>query len=64
MNTLEIKSDLAAQWRISAGESNPAGTLFSAGKFAEADMLDTEMSYTWSNCCQGCGSSEFHPDNE
>jgi Family of unknown function (DUF6229) len=36
------ENDQISQWRTDAGEGNPAGPLYSSGKFAEADIASVE----------------------
>ena len=51
----EIAERTAEQWRTNAGDDNPAGPLFAAGTFAEADLIEAETSYT--GHCSACSAS-------
>jgi hypothetical protein len=49
-------ADLVRAWRTSAGADNPAGPLFAAGDYAEADIIVA----TWpisGRCGTGCSAS-------
>lgn len=50
MNPLvsEIESPelIVARWRSQADEENPAGPLFTAGRFAEADLVEAQSADT------------------
>lgn len=48
-----IGNAMAARWRQSAGRDNPAGPLFVAGEFAEADIVGDTMALT-DNCGTAC----------
>ncbi|MBC7577873.1 MAG: hypothetical protein H7312_11020 [Tardiphaga sp.] len=59
MNTKQrsVEADaLIAQWRADAGESNPAGPLFSGGEYAEADIVGDIVNMT-NQCGTGCSAS-------
>jgi hypothetical protein len=58
MSDTSDRAELVAQWR-NGEQDNPAGPLFAAGEFAEADILNaTADFYTW---CSGCSGSYGHP---
>lgn len=50
MNTLN-GAELIAQWRN--GGDGPAGPLFAAGQFAEADIVNATSLYTGYSSCSG-----------
>jgi hypothetical protein len=50
MNDTSDGAELVAQWRNHENEDNPAGPLFAAGEFAEADIVNATGSYTRA-CC-------------
>lgn len=58
MNKTSSGVEVVAQWRISAEFGNPAGPLFAAGEFAEADIvcITSEYSFGCTRCspCSGC----------
>lgn len=45
--------ELIAHWRNAAGQDNPAGPLFIAGEFAEADIVNSVGAHTCSLDCTG-----------
>jgi hypothetical protein len=45
---------LVEQWRKGRGLNNPAGSLFAAGEFAQADIVNATRSIT--DCCDCTGS--------
>jgi hypothetical protein len=55
------ENDQVNQWRQEAGEANPAGPLYSSGKFAEADIASVAepctLPSTGGHCsiCTGSG---------
>ena len=57
--TSMVAEEIAAQWRDSAEEDNPAGPLYAGGEFAEADMVggadlrtgDLCGTHTGTGCC-------------
>jgi len=55
MNTLN-GAELVAQWRN--GGDSPAGPLFAAGQFAEADIVNVTFALTEYSSCSG---SLTHP---
>ena len=48
--TIERAEHISAQWRTAAGDDSPAGPLFSAGVFAEADIVAKELIITLHGC--------------
>ena len=49
--------ELIARWRSDANATSPAGPLFVAGPFAEADIAgDTNTISAGAMCTQGCGT--------
>lgn len=52
-------TELVARWRNGGEQDNPAGPLFLAGEFAEADMTDMSQGctcpYTYGTNCTGSG---------
>jgi hypothetical protein len=47
-------AELVAQWRNHGEQDNPAGPLFAAGEFAEADIVNaTPEYYTCGTYCTG-----------
>lgn len=57
MNGTLHGAELAAHWRN--GGDSPAGPLFAAGEFAEADIVNATAEITWG--CSGCSGSYTHP---
>jgi Family of unknown function (DUF6229) len=53
---IHLAEQTAADWRSTAGPDNPAGPLYTAGMFAEADIIATELSLT-RNGCSACTAS-------
>ena len=45
--------EIIAGWRNTAGAGNPAGPLYAAGKFAEADIIAPDMLATFARCSAG-----------
>jgi hypothetical protein len=45
--------ELVAQWRDQGNQNNPAGPLFAAGEFAEADIINTTPGLTCGTACSG-----------
>ena len=58
MNNTSDGAELVAQWR-NDGEGNPAGPLFAAGEFAEADIVNATGEFI--TRCSGCSGSAGHP---
>ena len=57
MNNTSDAADLVAQWR-NQEQDNPAGPLFAAGEFAEADIVNATPGIT---CGTACSGSIGHP---
>jgi hypothetical protein len=54
MNDKSDGADLVAQWRNNVEQDNPAGPLFAAGEFAEADIVNATSEYwTCGTACSG-----------
>ena len=53
MNDTSDAAELVAQWR-NHEQDNPAGPLFAAGEFAEADIVNASAEYwTCGTACSG-----------
>ncbi len=52
--------ELVALWRNGEGQNNPAGPLFAAGEFAEAEIV-YDCSGGGLTRCSGCSGSAGHP---
>ena len=46
-------AELVAQWRNHVEQDNPAGPLFAAGEFAEADIVNATPKITCGTYCTG-----------
>ena len=57
MNNTIDSAELIAQWR-NQEDNNPAGPLFAAGEFAEADIISATPGLTCGTICSG---SSGHP---
>ena len=57
MNDNLNSEELVAQWRTNE-QDNPAGPLFAAGEFAEADIVNATHGLT---CGTACSGSLHHP---
>jgi hypothetical protein len=57
MNDKLNGEELVAQWRNQT-DNNPAGPLFAAGEFAEADIVNATPGIT---CGTACSGSIGHP---
>jgi len=53
MNDRLDGAELVAQWRNHGEEDNPAGPLFAAGEFAEADIVNATPGITCGTYCTG-----------
>jgi hypothetical protein len=54
MNEVSDGAEMVAQWRNNENPDNPAGPLFSAGEFAEADIVNATAEYwTCGTACSG-----------
>jgi Family of unknown function (DUF6229) len=51
-----LAEQTVAEWRTAAGPDNPAGPLYAAGIFAEADIIATELILT-RGTCSACTAS-------
>jgi Family of unknown function (DUF6229) len=54
MNITLSGAELVARWRNGEGQNNPAGPLFAAGEFAQADIVNAIGKDT--SCCLCTGS--------
>jgi len=52
-------AELVDRWRNGGEQDSPAGPLFAAGEFAEADIVNATAEITWG--CSGCSGSYTHP---
>jgi uncharacterized protein DUF6229 len=59
MNDTSDGAALVAQWRNDGEQGNPAGPLFAAGEFAEADIVNATSEFI--TRCSGCSGSAGHP---
>ena len=57
MNNKLHGEELVAQWRNGGGQDNPAGPLFAAGKFAEADIVNAPGFIPTRQGCSLCTGS-------
>jgi Family of unknown function (DUF6229) len=55
MNNTLSGPELVARWR-NGRQDSPAGPLFAAGEFAEADIVNATAEITR---CSGCSGSEY-----
>jgi Family of unknown function (DUF6229) len=53
MNDTSNGVELVAQWRDQGNQNNPAGPLFAAGEFAEADIVSATPGLTCGTACSG-----------
>jgi hypothetical protein len=54
MDNTSDSAELVAQWRAQGNQNNPAGPLFAAGEFAEADIVNATAEYwTCGTACSG-----------
>jgi hypothetical protein len=53
MNRTLSNADLVAQWRSGEKQDSPAGPLFAAGEFAEADIVNATARDTNVSICSG-----------
>jgi len=58
MNDTLNGAELVANWRNGGEKDSPAGPLFAAGEFAEADIVNATAEITR---CSGCSGSFTHP---
>ncbi len=59
MNDKLEGEELVAQWRNHGEQDNPAGPLFAAGEFAEADIVNAADEFI--TRCSGCSGSAGRP---
>jgi hypothetical protein len=59
MNHTLSGAALVAHWRNGGAQNSPAGPLFAAGEFAEADIVNATAEITWG--CSSCSGSFTHP---
>jgi Family of unknown function (DUF6229) len=59
MNDTSDAAELVAQWRNHENQDNPAGPLFAAGEFAEADIVNAAADPV--TRCSACSGSAGHP---
>ena len=59
MNDTSDGAALVAQWRNDGEQGNPAGPLFAAGEFAEADIVNATSEFI--TRCSACSGSAGHP---
>jgi hypothetical protein len=53
MNDISDAAELVTQWRDQENQDNPAGPLFAAGEFAEADIVNPTPYITCGTACSG-----------
>jgi hypothetical protein len=54
MDNTSDSAEVVAQWRDQGNQNNPAGPLFAAGEFAEADIVNATAEYwTCGTACSG-----------
>ena len=58
MNDTSDAAEMVAQWR-NHEQDNPAGPLFAAGEFAEADIVNATSEFI--TRCSACSGSAGHP---
>jgi hypothetical protein len=61
MKEISSGAELVARWRDMAGQDNPAGPLFTAGEFAESDIVNSDDIDTCSLACTGSRGCHFCP---
>jgi hypothetical protein len=59
MNDTLDSAELVARWRNRGEEDNPAGPLFAAGEFAEADIVNATSEFATK--CSACSGSAGNP---
>ena len=59
MNDTSDGEELVTQWRNHGEQDNPAGPLFAAGEFAEADIVNATAEFI--TRCSGCSGSYGRP---
>jgi hypothetical protein len=53
MNNTLYGAALVEHWRNGGGQNNPAGPLFAAGEFAQADIINATAKGTMYSICSG-----------
>lgn len=64
ISALGSRDEMVLRWRSSAGSDSPAGPLYAAGAFAEADIAAPDMVSTvarYTQACSACTASNGHP---
>lgn len=59
MNDASKGVELVAEWRNNESRYNPAGPLYAAGEFAEADIVNAADEFI--TRCSSCSGSAGHP---
>jgi len=59
MNDSLDGAKLVKQWRDQENQDNPAGPLYAAGEFAEADIVNASSEFI--TRCSACSGSAGHP---
>ena len=59
MNNTSDAAQLVSHWRNQENDDNPAGPLYAAGEFAEADIVNANSEFI--TRCSGCSGSAGHP---
>ena len=55
----DVAAELVEQWRTLEEQDNPAGPLYAAGEFAEADIVNAASEFV--TRCSGCSCSAGRP---
>lgn len=58
MNNIIFGTALVEHWRNGGGQNNPAGPLFAAGEFAQADIVNATAKVTGCCLCTGSATGE------
>jgi len=53
-------AETVSQWRIDAGQDNPAGPLFSHGLYAEADIVSEAAASVFQDASSSTGCTVGH----
>lgn len=56
VDVLAARREIVLGWRSSAGTDSPAGPLYAAGAFAEADIAAPDMVSTFARYTLGCSA--------
>jgi len=59
MNETSENTELVERWRNDGEKDNPAGPLFAAGEYAEADIVNATGEFI--TRCSGCSGSAGRP---